>query len=65
MTDVSQKLKIMTKDGMTVEVDSTYASYSELIKGFIEDQSDDSEIPINIVSSVLKKAIEFCKYIHQ
>ena len=48
MTDA--KLKILTKDGVTVEIERKYASYSELVKGFIEnlDEDQDQEIPINV-----------------
>ena len=60
------KVKLVTSEGETVEVDVEVASKSVLIKGMIDDSGIDEEIPLpNVKRAILNKIIEFCQYIHQ
>ena len=57
------KVKLVTSDGETIEVDVDVASKSVLIKGMIDDSGVDEEIPLpNVKKSVLEKIIQFCVY---
>ena len=52
------KVKLVTSDGETIEVDVDVASKSVLIKGMIDDSGVDEEIPLpNVKKSVLEKII--------
>ena len=58
------KVKLVTAEGETVEVDVEIASKSALIKGMIDDAGLEEEIPLpNVKKSILVKIIEFCTYI--
>ena len=58
------KVKLITAEGETVEVDVEIASKSALIKGMIDDSGLDEDIPLpNVKKSILMKIIEFCTYI--
>ncbi len=60
---MSQKVKLITMDGETVEVDVDIASI--LVKGIIDDPDVGDEIPLpQIKRSILDKIIEYCTYIH-
>ena len=62
---MSQKVKLTTMDGETVEVDVDIACKSILVKGIIDDSGVDDEIPLpQIKRSILDKIIEYCTYIH-
>ena len=62
---MSQKVKLTTMDGETVEVDVDIACKSILVKGIIDDPGVDDEIPLpQIKRSILDKIIEYCTYIH-
>ena len=57
------KVKLLTSDGETIEVDVDVASKSVFIKGVIDDSGVDEEIPLpNVKKSVLEKIIQFCVY---
>ena len=58
------KVKLITAEGETVEVDVEIASKSALIKGMIDDSGIEEDIPLpNVKKSILLKIIEFCTYI--
>ena len=62
MTD---KVKLTTMDGETVEVDVEIACKSILVKGIVDDSGIEDEIPLaSVKKTILDKIIEYCTYIH-
>ena len=62
---MSGKVKLVTSEGETVEVDVEVASKSVLIKGMIDDSGVEDEIPLpNVKRAILNKIIEFCTYVN-
>ena len=62
---MSQKVKLTTMDGETVEVDVEIACKSIHIKHIIDDFGFDDQISLpQIKRSILDKIIEYCTYIH-
>lgn len=63
---MSEKVKISTMDGDTVEVDKEIAMKSVLIRGILEEDAGDNEVPLpSIKRPILDKVIEYCQYINQ
>ena len=61
MTD---KVKLTTMDGETVEVDVEIACKSILVKGIVDDSGIEDEIPLaSVKKTILDKIIEFCEHI--
>jgi S-phase kinase-associated protein 1 len=57
------KVKLMSSDGHTFEVDEEVACESHVMKNVIEDVGTDDPIPLpNVSSGVLAKVIDYCKY---
>ena len=53
-------------DGETIEVDKEIACKSILVKGIVDDNDVNDEIPLPTVKkAILEKIIEFCEYIHK
>ena len=62
---MSQKVKLITMEGETIEVDVEIACKSIILKEIIDDSGIDDEIPLPIIkTSILNKIIEFCIYIN-
>ena len=62
----SEKVKLTTKDGETIEVDKEIACKSTLLRGAIEDNGINEEIPLpTIKKATLEKILEFCEHIHK
>ena len=62
---MSEKVKLTTMDGETVEVDQEIACKSFLIKGIIDEGGCEEEIPLpSIKKATLDKILEYCAYIH-
>lgn len=54
--------RIVSNDGVTFEMSEQEASYSDLLKGVIDDIHDDSKsIPLDISSVLLTIIVDFCK----
>ena len=63
---MSEKVKLVTMDGETIEVDKDIACKSVLVKGIVEDNDVNDEIPLPTVKkAILEKIIEYCEYIHK
>ncbi|KAG7400078.1 suppressor of kinetochore protein mutant [Phytophthora boehmeriae] len=66
--DQAQKVKLVSMDGESFEVDVSVAVMSQLVKTLVTDEPDPEvqdvqEIPLpNVKSSVLAKVVEFCKH---
>ena len=59
-------VKLQTMDGDVVEVQKEIACKSNLVKGVIDDNGDEDEIPLPTVKkAILEKIIEYCTYINQ
>ena len=63
----SEKVKLTTQDGETIEVDKEIACKSILVKGIVDDSDGaNEEIPLPTVKkAILEKILEFCEYIHK
>jgi len=60
-----EKVKLQTMDGEIVEVEKEIACKSNLVKGVIDDNGDEDEIPLPTVKkAILEKIIEYCTYIN-
>eukprot|EP00831_Metopus_contortus_P013959 TRINITY_DN1571_c0_g1_i1.p1 TRINITY_DN1571_c0_g1~~TRINITY_DN1571_c0_g1_i1.p1 ORF type:complete len:170 (+),score=29.44 TRINITY_DN1571_c0_g1_i1:198-707(+) len=60
---MSDKVKLVSQDGETIEVEKSIITLSGLIKSMLEDSGADEEIPLpNVKSVILKKIIEYCKH---
>ena len=63
---MSEKVKLVTMDGETIEVDKDIACKSVLVRGIVEDNDVNDEIPLPTVKKdILEKIIEYCEYIHK
>ena len=61
---MSEKAKLLLKDGEEYEVDVEIAQKSVLIKGLLEDSGTDEQIPLpNVAKPIFEKVIEFCVYL--
>ena len=59
-----EKVKLMTMDGETLEVDKEIACMSTLVKGIVDDSGVEDEIPLHSVKkAILDKVIVYCTYI--
>ena len=59
----STKLKLMSSDNQTFEVDEDVAHESETIKNMIEDTGSEETIPLpNVTGKILSKVIEYSKF---
>jgi S-phase kinase-associated protein 1 len=57
---MSKTLTLISSDGVKILVDSKAAERSNLLKGLIQDYSEDTEIPMHEVrGDVLKKVVEY------
>ncbi|KAG1677832.1 hypothetical protein FOA52_008596 [Chlamydomonas sp. UWO 241] len=60
---MSTKLKLMSSDSQTFEVDEEVAHESQTIKNMIEDTGSEETIPLpNVSGRILAKVIEYSKY---
>jgi len=60
---VDVKLKLLSSDNVTYEVDRKVATMSELIKTMVEGDKDETEIPLpNVHSKILAKIIDYMKH---
>ena len=60
---MSEKVKLVSQDGETIEVEKAIISLSGLIKSMLEDSGADEDIPLpNVKSAILKKIIEYCAH---
>ncbi|RLN55431.1 hypothetical protein BBJ29_001886 [Phytophthora kernoviae] len=63
-----QKVKLISMDGESFEVDASVAVMSQLVKTLVTDEPDPDtqdvqEIPLpNVKSGILAKVVEFCQY---
>ncbi|KAF5748650.1 SKP1-like protein 1A isoform X5 [Tripterygium wilfordii] len=58
----SNKIRLISSDGETFEVDETVAEEAQTIKHMIEDGVSEGGIPTpNVTSKILAKVIEYCK----
>lgn len=57
------KLKLISAEGTTYEVEEPVACKSQLIKNMVEDAGTAEEIPLpNVKSEILEKVIEYCRH---
>jgi S-phase kinase-associated protein 1 len=57
------KLKLISAEGTTYEVEEQVACKSQLIKNMVEDAGTNEEIPLpNVKSEILEKVIEYCRH---
>ncbi|KAL6757018.1 Skp1 family, dimerization domain-containing protein [Haematococcus lacustris] len=59
------KVKLLSSDHQTFEVDEDVANESTTVKQFLEDagSAEDSQVPLpNVTGKILAKVIEYCKY---
>lgn len=57
------KLKLISAEGTTYEVEEQVACKSQLIKNMVEDAGTAEEIPLpNVKSEILEKVIEYCRH---
>jgi len=60
------KLKLVSSEGQTFEVEESVATNSQLIKNMVEDSGTDEEIPLpNVKSAILEKVIEYCRHLKE
>mmetsp|Transcript_52068 Transcript_52068/g.113493 ORF Transcript_52068/g.113493 Transcript_52068/m.113493 type:complete len:157 (-) Transcript_52068:235-705(-) len=60
---MATKLKLMSSDAQTFEVDEEVAHESQTIKNMIEDTGSEETIPLpNVSGRILAKVIEYCKF---
>lgn len=60
---MSTKLKLMSSDHQTFEVEEIVAYESQTIKNMIEDTGTEETIPLpNVSGRILAKVIEYCKF---
>jgi S-phase kinase-associated protein 1 len=58
------KIKLVSHDQETIEVEKSVAIQSVLIKSMLEDAGEDEDIPVpNVSSAVLNKILEFCRHV--
>ena len=57
------RLKLISAEGTTYEVEEQVACKSQLIKNMVEDAGTNEEIPLpNVKSEILEKVIEYCRH---
>jgi len=60
---MSKTLTLISSDAVKIQIDSKAAERSNLLKGLIQDYSEDSEIPMHEVKGdVLKKVVEYLNH---
>lgn len=60
---MATKLKLMSSDSQTFEVDEEVAHESQTIKNMIEDTGSEETIPLpNVSGRILAKVIEYCVF---
>ena len=58
-----EKLKLVSAEGTTYEVEESVACKSQLIKNMVEDAGTAEEIPLpNVKSEILEKVIDYCRH---
>ena len=61
----AEKIKLITMDGHTVEVDKEIGCKSILIRGCVDDSGIDEDIPVpNVKKEMLEYILKYCEYIH-
>lgn len=61
---MAETITLMCSDGETVEVEKDIAEKSVLIKGLIDDNDGEDNIPLpNVKRSTLQKVIQFCTHL--
>jgi S-phase kinase-associated protein 1 len=60
---MSKTIALTSSDGIKIQIDEKSAERSNLLKGLIQDYSEDSEIPMpDIRGDVLKKVVEYLSH---
>ena len=58
-------VKLISVEGVEIEVDMDTANKSVLIKSMIDDSGPEEDIPLpNVKKAVLEKVIEFCQHLN-
>lgn len=61
MATAASKVKLRSSDNGAFEVEREVIMQSGTIKGMIEDEVADGEIPVQVSSHILAKVVEWCK----
>lgn len=57
------KVKVLSADHQTFEIDEEVALESQTVKALLEDTGSDDTIPLpNVSGKILSRIIEFCKF---